>query len=108
MINFNFLIVGYGLFGLGAESSFIALYLFLVKYFNNFEFAFANGILEVLPLCFEYSGAALIPFVYSKSGFGTALAIGFLVCSVNIILMIILFIIDVKVDKRDKALLERT
>jgi MFS family permease len=69
LLNFNLMIFGYTLFGLGAESSFIALYLIIVKYFTNFEFSFANGMLEVLPLCAEYAGAAIVPFVYNKHGF---------------------------------------
>ena len=105
LISFKFLIVGYGLFGLGAESSFIAIYLMLVKYFNNFEFSFANGILEVLPLCAEYSGAALIPFMYQQRGFGSALSIGFTVCFANLIIMFIMFIVDIRVTKNDSLLL---
>jgi hypothetical protein len=101
------MILGYTLFGLGAESSFIALYLILVKYFTNFEFSFANGMLEVLPLCAEYSGAALVPFIYNKHGFGQAFAIGFLVCAANLALMVLMFIFDVKVDKHDRKLLTR-
>ena len=102
------MILGYTLFGLGAESSFIALYLILVKYFTNFEFSFANGMLEVLPLCAEYSGAAIVPFVYKKHGFGQAFAIGFLVLCGNMVLMFIMFIFDTKIDRHDKKVLNRT
>lgn len=106
-VNFNFMVVGYGLFGLGAESSMIALYLILVKYFTNFEFSFANGMLEVLPLCAEYSGAALIPFVYKNHGFGRALGVGFLVCTSSYIFLGIMFFLDTKADTHDRELLIR-
>jgi len=107
LLNFNMMILGYTLYGLGAESSYIALYLILVKYFTHFEFSFANGMLEVLPLCAEYAGAAIVPFVYKKYGFELAFAVGFLVLVCNFVLMILMFTLDFRVEKHDKKLLTR-
>ena len=102
LLNFKYLLGGYGLVGFGVESSYIALDLILFKYFTHFEFSFATGMVEVLPLIAEYSGASIAPFVYEKFGFAPAFGLGFLICAICYVLMIVLFIIDTRVEKHDK------
>jgi MFS family permease len=101
-LSFKYLLAGYGLVGFGTESSYIALDLILFKYFTNIEFAFANGLVEVIPLISEYSGASAAPFFYNKFGFASAFGLAFLICAVSYVLMVFLFLIDVKVTKHDK------
>ena len=99
--DFAFLTMGYGLFAMGAESSLLALYLMLVKYFVNFEFSLANGLLQVLPLCTAYGGAMIVPILYAGHGFGRALGAGFLVCACSYVFLGIMFFLDTKADEHD-------
>ena len=107
ILNFKYLLGGYGLVGFGVESSYIALDLILFKYFTYFELSFAAGMVEVLPLCAEYSGASISPFLYSKFGFAAAFGLGFLICVICYVLMIVLFVVDTRVEKHDKQFLKR-
>ena len=64
--------------------------------------------ISCIPLCGSFLGGAIVPTIYERNwDFGEAFRVGFIMCIVGFILVLILTYIDYKTEKHDEQLLKR-
>lgn len=106
--DFNLMIIGRGIFGIGCESMYVGQATIVSNWFINYELPLAISMISCIPLCGSFLGGAVVPSVYEKNwDFGEAFRVGFVMCIIGFILVLILTYIDYKTEKHDGKLLER-
>ena len=64
------------------------------------------SMISCIPLCGSFLNGALVPTIYERhQSFGEAFRIGFILCLVSLVLVLILTYIDYKTEQYDRALL---
>lgn len=105
--SFTLMLIGRGIFGIGCESMYVGQSAIVSSWFINYELALAISMISCIPLCGSFLNGALVPSVYENSNsFGDAFRVGFILCLVSLMLVLILTYLDYKVEVNDKALLE--
>ena len=107
-MNYNLLLVGRFIFGIGCENQIYTI--MVVEWFYHFELSLGLGLSEVLPLCASFAAGLIIPRVYIKGEdaeqcFTWSFGVGFLLCLWSYLCMIALQIMDYIVYHRDQKLL---
>lgn len=76
------------------------------SWFINYEIALAMSMISCIPLCGSFLNGAIVPTIYEKNeSFGDAFKIGFVLCLISFVLVLILTYIDYKTEQYDKILL---
>lgn len=78
--NFNMLLAGRVIFGMGGECMGVAQSSIVSKWFKGKELSFALGLNMSVSRLGSVVNAAIVPAVYESSGLGVALLVGFLIC----------------------------
>ena len=108
--NFNSLILGRFLFGMGTENEYVVQSLFIAKWFSDGPIlALATGLCIGIPyLASFYSGTA-VSGIYEHSGLGASFGAGVYILIMSLIAAIVLFKIDRGLDHAEQEpLMERT
>ena len=96
--NFDVMIAGRVVFGVGGESMQVAQSAIVSAWFKGKELAFAMGLnLSVARLGSVINGA-LIPTVYDQSGLGMALTVGFILCCFSLACAFGMIILDKRTE----------
>jgi len=75
-------------------------------WFLNFELPFAMSMIVCFPLLGSFIQGAVIPSVYEKSNFGWAFTVGLILCSISLLMVIIIAIMDLFARKADDDILD--
>ena len=76
-------------------------------WFINFELPLAIAMISCVPLVGSFLGGAVVPTIYKiRNSFGDAFGIGFLLCLLSFVLVIMLSILDYKAEVHDKKVLK--
>lgn len=106
--DFNLMIIGRGIFGVGCESMYVGQATIVSAWFINYELSLAIAMISCIPLCGSFLGGAIVPTLYERNyNFGEAFRVGFLLCIIGFVLVLTLTFIDWKTEKHDKKLLEQ-
>ena len=104
--SFDLMLLGRGIFGIGCESMYVGQSAIVSSWFINYELALAISMISCIPLCGSFLNGALVPMVFEKNhSFGDAFRIGFILCIISFILVLILTYLDYKTEEYDKKLL---
>jgi MFS family permease len=74
------MVLGRGIFGIGAEWTYVAVPLIVFKWFKGKEVTQALGIAQCFPYLVSYSTGSIIPPYFKKYGFTQTFALGSLFC----------------------------
>jgi MFS family permease len=99
--NYNVMIAGRVIFGMGGESMAVAQSSIISAWFKGKELAFALGINLSVARLGSVANAALVPTIYDNKGLGPALMVGFLVCLFSLSNAFGLVYIDKKADEKN-------
>jgi len=105
--DFNLMFIGRIVFGIGCEVMYVAQSSIVSVWFINYELPFGMSMITCIPLVGSFIGGAVVPHIYTNSGFGDAFFAGFEVCAGCMVLVICVCILDHKAEKHDRDLLER-
>jgi MFS family permease len=106
--SFTWMIVGRIVFGIGSETMFVGQSAIVATWFINYELSTAMTMISSIPDIGSILNGALIPTIYKKyDNFGTAFAAGFIICIICFFLVLLINIIDLKVEKNDKIELDK-
>lgn len=101
------MLIGRIIFGIGCESMYVGQSAIVSTWFINFELPLAIAMISCVPLLGSFLGGAVVPTVYNIRGsFGDAFGIGFTLCLVSMLLVIMLSILDYKAEKHDQRVLK--
>lgn len=113
MVNFNVMLLGRFVYGLGCESAFFAQVAFSTKWFmEDGNLNFALGVVNSIPLLGSTFNGLLTPKLYGNEDdphLGRALFAGFFFCLICYLCLLVLVAIDYKADqeldelKKEKA-----
>ena len=78
------MVVGRGIFGIGAEWTYVAVPLIVLKWFRGKEITQALGIAQCFPYLVSYVTGHIIPSFYEKFGFTQTFGLGALFCLVSV------------------------
>ena len=107
-MNFNLMLVGRTIYGIGCESMYVGKSSLVSEWFINYELPVAIAMISCIPLCGSFANGAIIPSVYnSTKSFGDAFRVGFILCLLSVLMVILIYIIDLKTVKNDAALLKQ-
>lgn len=111
-LNFDLMLVGRFMYGIGAENLLITL--LIVEWFLHFELNLSMGLSEILPLCASLSAGLVIPTAYNmfdleqpNECFLGSFSIGFGLATFSFLSMVAMHCLDVKMRRHDKKLLEK-
>lgn len=106
--NFVWMIFGRVLFGIGSETMYVGQSAIVSSWFINFELSTAMAMVSAIPLVGSFMNGAMLPTIYEKyNNFGIAFSIGFLICLICFFLVLIIYYIDLKVEKNDSKELKK-
>lgn len=83
----------------------------VAKWFINFEFPFAMGLIQIVPLIGSVSSGFIIPMMYNNQieqnevNYSKIFVIGFTICVVCFAAGIIMSILDYRTENHDQQLL---
>ena len=97
--NYDLMIVGRIIFGMGGESMGVAQSSIVSVWFKGKELAFALGVNMSISRLGSVMNAAIVPTVYDQNGLGPALMVGFLICCFSLANAFGLVFIDKKAEK---------
>jgi MFS family permease len=102
MVNFNVMLLGRFVYGLGCESAFFAQVAFSTKWFmEDGNLNFALGVVNSIPLLGSTFNGLFTPKIYGSEDdphLGRALFTGFAFCLVCYLCLLVLVFIDYKAD----------
>lgn len=105
-MDFNMMLAGRILFGVGCESMYVGQSAIVSNWFINYELPLAISMISCIPLCGSFLNGAIVPRVYQNTdSFGDAFRVGFILCIVGFVLVLILYILDSRSEKFDAKLL---
>lgn len=105
-MNFSLMLWGRIVFGMGCEAMIVGQSAITSAWFINYELPFAMSMIICLPLFGSFIQGAFIPSIYETSGFGAAFGIGFILCLISLLLVIILAFIDYFTQIKDAKILD--
>jgi len=97
--NFNLMLAGRVIFGLGGESMGVAQSSIVSVWFKGKELAFAMGLNLSMARLGSVINADFVPSVYDTSGLGMALTVGFLLCLFSLANALGLVYLDKKAEE---------
>lgn len=101
-LNYNELILGRTIFGMGGESMGVAQSSIISVWFKGKELAFALGLNLSVSRLGSVINAAIVPTVYQSKGLGYALLVGFIFCIFSLLSGIGIVYLDKKAEKNSE------
>merc|ERR1711990_848489 len=92
--NFNLMLAGRVIFGMGGESMNVAQSAIVSVWFKGKELAFALGVNMSISRLGSVANAAIVPSVYESNGLGPALMVGFVICVFSLLNAVGLVFLD--------------
>jgi MFS family permease len=96
--NFNLMLIGRVIFGMGGESMNVAQSAIVSVWFKGKELAFALGINMSISRLGSVANAATVPSIYDSEGLGAALMLGFFICIFSLLNAVGLVYLDKKAE----------
>lgn len=97
--NFNLLLAGRIIFGMGGECMGVTQAAFVSSWFKGEELSFALALNLSISRLGSVANAALLPTIYDSYGLGPALLLGFGVCCFSLLMAIGLVCLDKQAEK---------
>jgi len=105
-MNFNLMLVGRCVYGMGCESMYVGQSAIVSNWFINYELPIAISMVSTIPLIGSFLNGIVVPQIYDATqDFGKAFGIGFILCIISFLMVLIVACIDKRAESYDKRLL---